>query len=104
MLYKNIWADIVPMRGRENYETMKGRGNNVIKPIKNEEEVKIIIRYRENITEGAKVFYKKRIFNIKSIVDPDMEHSYLELYCTEKKRGATPSGNKLPKESEVWEP
>ncbi|MBR3723732.1 MAG: phage head closure protein [Selenomonadaceae bacterium] len=104
VLYENIWADIIPMKGREGYETMKGRGNNVIKPIKNEEEVKIIIRYRDNITEGAKVFYKKRIFNIKSIVDPDMEHSFLELYCTEKKRGATPSGNKLPKESEVWEP
>jgi len=104
LLYKNIWADIVPIMGREGYETMKGRGNDVIKPIKNEEEVKIIIRYRDNITEGAKVLYKKHIYNVKSIVDPDMEHSILELYCVEKKRGATPTGNKLPTESEVWEP
>ena len=116
LLYKNIWADIVSMKGRERFEPMKGRENYIPNPIRNDEEVKIIIRYRPDITEGCKVLYHKHIYEIKSIIDPDMEHESLELYCTEKKRGNTPSGTKLPTEetqgeisgdvvkSEAWVP
>lgn len=116
LLYKNIWADIVPMKGRERFEPMKGRENYIANPIRNDEEVKIIVRYRADITEGCKVLYRQHVYEIKSIVDPDMEHESLELYCTEKKRGNTPTGTKLPAEeaeaetgrgvikSEAWVP
>lgn len=113
LLYKNIWADIVPLKGRERFEPMKGRENYIANPIRNDEEVKIIIRYRDNITEGCKVLYRKHVYEVKSIVDDDMQHESLMLYCTEKKRGNTPTGTKLPvgKESaggviksEAWVP
>ena len=96
LLYKNIWADIVSMKGRERFEPMKGRENYIANPIRNDEEVKIIIRYRDDITEGCKVVYHQHIYDIKTIIDPDMQHESLEMYCTEKKRGNTPAGNKLP--------
>ena len=111
LLYKNIWAEIVSLKGRERFEPMKGRENYIPNPIRDEEEVKIRIRFRENITEGCKVLYQKHVYEVKCIVDEDMEHEDLSLYCVEKKRGNTPNKTKLPDEttdgvikSEAWVP
>ena len=92
ILYKNIWASIQPLRGKEYLE---------VKRPANEETVKITIRYRDNIDEGCKVRYHKQIFEVVSIVDPEMTHEVLELRCVEKKRGNTATGLKF-KQSEEW--
>lgn len=34
------------------------------------------------------VHYQGHVYDIQSVVDPLMEHESLELYCTERKRGA----------------
>ena len=111
LLYKNIWAEIVSLKGRERFEPMKGRENYIPNPIRDEEEVKIRIRFREDITEGCKVLYRKHVYEVKCIADEDMAHEDLLLYCVEKKRGSTPTGTKLPDEttggvprSEAWVP
>ena len=111
LLYKNIWAEIVSLKGKERFEPMKGRENYIPNPIRDEEEVKIRIRFRDNITEGCKVLYQKHVYEVKCIVDEDMEHEDLSLYCVEKKRGNTPNKTKLPDEttdgvikSEAWVP
>ena len=112
LLYKNIWAEIVSLKGRERFEPMKGRENYIPNPIRDEAEVKIRVRFRDDITEGCKVLYGKHVYEVKSIADEDMEHEDLLLYCVEKKRGKTQNGTKLPDAesggvvvtSEAWEP
>ena len=112
LLYKNIWAEIVSLKGRERFEPMKGRENYIPNPIRDEAEVKIRVRFRGDITEGCKVLYGKHVYEVKSIADEDMEHEDLWLYCVEKKRGKTPTGTKLPDtetaggivKSEAWVP
>ena len=103
VLYKNIWAAVKPSRGIELFERMKGRGESVPKPLRNEESCVITIRYREDITEGCRVRYRGILYDVKSIVDPDMTHESLELYCVEKKRGNIQRTSKMP-ESEAWVP
>lgn len=88
-LYKRIAAAIYPARGREYYEA---------KEIANEESVKIVIRYRKHITDGCKVRYREHTYLIQSVVDPDMAHESLELYCIEKLRG------NMDTTSKGWEP
>lgn len=79
IIHKGIWARIEPLRGKEYYEAQR---------VKNEEIVKITIRYRETVTEGCKVLYRDHVYEIKNIADPDMSHESMELRCVEKMRGA----------------
>ena len=88
LLYKNVWAQIKQVRGREYYEAqVKSAEGNVV----------ITIRYRRNINEGCYVTYKQHLYNIQSVVNPDMANESLELYCVEQKRGTKPSAG-------GWEP
>lgn len=77
-IYKRIAASIKPARGREFYESQR---------LRDDAAVKITIRYRKNIDEGCKVKYKDHMYDIQSVVDPEMMHESLEFYCIEKKRG-----------------
>ena len=74
----NCWASIQPARGKEYYESQK---------IRNDEQIKIIIRYRNNIDESCKIKYKNHTYNIQSVVNPLMADESLELFCLEQKRG-----------------
>ncbi len=76
-IYSRIAAYIRPMRGQERVEAAANEniGNLVI-----------TIRYRKGIDESCKARYDGRLFEITSIVDPNMDHESLELYCIEKKR------------------
>lgn len=78
ILFKNIWARVEPLRGREYIEQYKD---------KTEQFVKITIRYRKGITEDMVVKYKAQSFNIYAVIDPYMAHVKLELMCSVKKRG-----------------
>lgn len=92
ILYKNIWAAIQPLRGKEYLE---------LKKVSSEETVKIIIRYRGDVNEGCKIRYRKHIYEVVAVIDPDMSHETLELRCVERKRGNTPTGLRT---SEAWVP
>jgi hypothetical protein len=88
--YRNISAAIRPSRGREYWEA---------KQISNAENVTITIRYRENICVSDLVEYKNHIYEITSVVNPNMENESLELYCVEKLRGKqekNPKGGIVP--------
>lgn len=72
------WARIEPTRGKEYYEAQK---------TSNENQYKILIRYRKNINSSMLIRYKEKEFEIISIVNPYMADEQLELYCREKTRG-----------------
>jgi SPP1 family predicted phage head-tail adaptor len=76
------WASIQPARGREYYEA---------RAIRDDESIKIVIRYRTGITHDMQIQYRTHTYNIQSIVDPYEDHESLELYCVEKLRGQTPA-------------
>lgn len=86
--YKNISASIRPSRGREYYE---------MKQISNAENVLITIRYRNNVFSSDIVEYKNHVYEIQSVVNPDMMNESLELYCIEKIRGKQENENQNPK-------
>ena len=76
------WASVTPVRGKEYYESGEKR---------QEGQVKITIRYRKGITATMTVKYGNHNYNINSVVDINMDHSCLELYCTEITRGQSPA-------------
>lgn len=67
-----VWANIKPLRGREYFEMQK---------IQSEITHKITIRYRSDINTLNRIRYKERILNIKSVIDIDNRHRYLEIMC-----------------------
>lgn len=68
---KTVWAEIRPKRGNEQAEYYKTL---------NTETYKITIRYT-NITEKDVIEYKGQQYKIVEIVDPLLDHYYLELLC-----------------------
>jgi len=72
------WARIEPARGKEYYEAQK---------IRTEDSYKITTRFHKGIEASMLIEYQSRTFEIQNIVDPYMNHSALEFYCTEKSRG-----------------
>ena len=72
------WARIEPLRGKEYYEAQRNRTEN---------SYKITTRYHKNLSDSMLIQYQKQTFEIQNIVDPYMNHSTLEFYCTEKTRG-----------------
>lgn len=103
--YKNISAYIHTQRGKEYFEA---------KQATNAEYTVITIRYRDNISQSDRVEYKNHIYEIQSIVNPDMANESLELYCVEKIRGKQedkkntvdnkPDTSKSDKKSGGWIP
>lgn len=95
-LYSRISAAIQPARGSQFYEAQL---------TSNKATTKVVIRYRKDITEACTVTYRDRVFDIVSVVDPNMQHESLELYCSETLRGSTPT--KTPDQRAKdggWEP
>ena len=72
------WARIEPARGRERMEAFKEF---------QEDTYKIIVRFRHGLASDMKIRYQQYLFEIQSIVDPYMNHSYLEIYCQRLDRG-----------------
>ena len=67
-----VWADIKPMRGSELYEV--GR-------IQSKMTHRIYIRYIPNIDTTNWIVFGDKKFNIVSVVNPDYENKYLEIYA-----------------------
>ena len=72
---KSCWAELRPVRGKEQLEYFK----NV-----NDLMYKITIRYTD-VTEKDVVAYNGRQFQINYITNPLEDNYYLELMCTESK-------------------
>ena len=72
------WASIKPARGKVFYELERKADT---------EYTLITIRWKKGITHDMKVRYQEHIYDIDTIVDPNMRHESLELYCTEEIRG-----------------
>ena len=67
-----VWADIKPMRGSELYEV--GR-------LQSKMTHRIYIRYLPDVTTSNWIVYNGKRFNIVSVVNPDYENKYLEIYA-----------------------
>jgi SPP1 family predicted phage head-tail adaptor len=70
-----VWAGIEPIRGREYLAADQPRA---------ELTHRVPMRYRPGIVPTTmRVKYGSRVFDIKSVIDPDERHVDLELMCTE---------------------
>lgn len=70
----SCWARIEPLSGREL----------VLAQAQNAEVTHLVeIFYRPTVTAAMRVVYQGRIFNVLSVIDPDMAHVSLELLCSE---------------------
>lgn len=71
---KKVWANIVPLSGREFYEAQK---------LAADTSYKIYTRYQNFVKHDMFIKYKEQIFDITNIVDMGTEHKMLEIRCTE---------------------
>lgn len=68
------WARIEPLSGREL----------VLAQAQSAEVTHLVeIMYRPTVTAAMRAVYQGRIFNVLSVIDPDMAHVTLELLCSE---------------------
>jgi SPP1 family predicted phage head-tail adaptor len=72
--FAQCFAAAKPMRGAELWRQFQVQA---VKP------TCWTIRYREHVTEKMRVVFEGRIYNIRSIVDIEEAHRFLELYCEE---------------------
>lgn len=72
---KTVWATFAPVRGREYYEAQK---------IREEVTYKLYCRYLPSVTSDMYIRYKDKLYEITSVIDVDLEHKMLEIYCVEK--------------------
>lgn len=72
--YKTLWATFLPTRGREYTELQK---------IREELTYKMYCRYVHGVTSDMFISYNNKLYEIISVIDVDMEHKMLEIYCVE---------------------
>lgn len=72
---KTVWATFAPVRGREYYEVQK---------IREEVTYKLYCRYLPSISSDMYIRFKDKLYEITSVIDVDLEHKMLEIYCVEK--------------------
>ena len=71
---KAVWADIIPMRGKEFFQAEKVNTNVTHK---------IVVRYTSSITPKMRITWKGRIFKIIEVINKDEEMEYLEIMAYE---------------------
>lgn len=70
----SVWANIKPLTGTELVAASA---------VNNETTHQIVIRYRVGITAAMRATYGTRIFNIQTVIEPEMAHVSLQLLCIE---------------------
>ena len=73
-LYKDVWASIEPLIGKEFYDAKK---------IQSEATVKIRIRFKSGIESNMQVEHGTKLYEIISIENPYIENKELILMCKE---------------------
>lgn len=71
---KTVWASFYPIRGSEFYEVQK---------IQSRVSHKCYVRYLEGIDSNCYILHQGKEYAINSVVDVDLEHKMLEIYCYE---------------------
>lgn len=71
---KTVWASFYPIRGSEFYEVQK---------IQSRVSHKCYVRYLEGIDANCYIRYQGKEYAINSVIDVDLEHKMLEIYCYE---------------------
>lgn len=69
---KEVYAGVEPITGKEFFAAAAE---------KHEANVRIIIRYREDINQDCKVKFENTTYDVKDIIDYKMKHEYLQLLC-----------------------
>lgn len=69
-----VWASFWPIRGTELFEAQK---------VQSRVSHKCYIRYRDGIDSNCYIVYKGQQYDINSVIDVDLEHKMLEIYCYE---------------------
>lgn len=72
---KTVWASVEPTRGREYQEAQR---------IRPELTYKITTRYHKEITPTMLIKFKKRYFQIVSVINVKEHNEMLEIICIEK--------------------
>jgi SPP1 family predicted phage head-tail adaptor len=72
--FYTVWAAVEPLSGRELLVA-----NNVTPQTR----IRVRIRYLKGVTQGMRVKYGERIFNIQSVADIKERHREMELMCIE---------------------
>jgi SPP1 family predicted phage head-tail adaptor len=65
-----VWAYITQAKGYEKYQAMQ-----LETPISH----KITIRYRDGVTTAQRMVHEGNVFNIKEVLNPDMDFAFLEI-------------------------
>lgn len=71
---KTVWASFYPIRGSEFYEVQK---------IQSRVSHKCYVRYLAEIDSNCYIRYQGKAYAINSVIDVDLEHKMLEIYCYE---------------------
>ena len=71
-VFKTIWAEIHPLKGKEYVEA---------KMLEAETTYKVTCRYFKGLTEDMYIRYLDLELQITSICDSDMKHKYYEIMC-----------------------
>jgi len=75
------WADVADLRA--GIEPLRGREFFDAQHVSADVTTKIVIRYYSGIVPKMRVINGSRIWEIKSVIDPDERHRELQLMCTE---------------------
>ncbi|SDY84663.1 phage head closure protein [Thermoactinomyces sp. DSM 45892] len=73
-----LWAEVNPLSGREYYQAAA---------VQSENDVKIRIRYRADISTDMRVQFNQKLYDIQSVVDWNSEHRELHLTVKEVVNG-----------------
>jgi SPP1 family predicted phage head-tail adaptor len=71
---KTVWASFYPIRGSEFYEVQK---------VQSRVSHKCYVRYLDGIDTNCYIRYGGKDYDINSVVDVDLAHKMLEIYCYE---------------------
>lgn len=69
-----VWMSIEPLRGRELFAAQEHHS---------ETDVRIRIRYRDDVTDKMRVLHEGKYYPILVIIDPELRHRELELMCSQ---------------------
>ena len=67
-----VWATVKDVSGDQRFLADETR---------NSVETKILVKYRQDITERMRVLYRGRVMDILAIVEPSARMDYLDIRC-----------------------
>lgn len=69
-----VWMSIEPLNGRELFAAQEHHS---------EVEVRVRIRYRDDVTAQMRVLHESKYYAILAVIDSELRHREIDLMCTE---------------------